>query len=97
MNLPCSFQFTQFFQKELPRKVEGDVEGFFTLAYSMKINQRKMKKMEKDYTELRKKEQEEMVELRVRVTINAKFLVSLLLLFSFIAFTKRKSSAKKEK
>lgn len=58
--------FFQYFQKELPGKVESDVEGLFTLAYSIKINQKKMKKMEKDYAELRKKEQEEMVELRVR-------------------------------
>lgn len=46
--------------------MESDVEGLFNLAYSIKINQKKMKKMEKDYAELRKKEQEEMVELRVR-------------------------------
>ena len=57
--------FLQYFQKELPVKVESDVEGLFNLAYSIKINQKKMKKMEKDYAELRKKEQEEMVELRV--------------------------------
>jgi hypothetical protein len=50
----------------LPGKVESDVEGLFNLAYSIKINQKKMKKMEKDYAEVRKKEQEEMVELRVR-------------------------------
>jgi ecotropic viral integration site 5 protein len=37
----------------------------FNLAFSMKINTRKMKKMEKEYADLRKKEQEEMVELRV--------------------------------
>lgn len=56
----------KYFQKELPQKVESDVEGLFNLAYSIKINTKKMKKMEKDYAELRKKEQEEMVELRVR-------------------------------
>lgn len=56
----------QYFQKELPGKVESDIEGLFNLAYSIKINTKKMKKMEKDYAELRKKEQEEMVELRVR-------------------------------
>ncbi|CRL03768.1 CLUMA_CG016435, isoform A, partial [Clunio marinus] len=54
----------KYFQKELPQKVESDVEGLFNLAYSIKINPKKMKKMEKDYAELRKKEQEEMVELR---------------------------------
>jgi hypothetical protein len=40
----------------------------FNLAYSIKINTKRMKKMEKDYAELRKKEQEEMVELRVSDT-----------------------------
>lgn len=50
-------------------KVEGDVEGLFNLAFTIKINQKKMKKMEKDYAELKKKEQEEMVELRVRKTL----------------------------
>lgn len=54
----------KFFQKELPQRVENDVEGFFNLAFSMKINTKKMKKMEKEYADLRKKEQEEMVELR---------------------------------
>uniref|UniRef100_A0A336MBU4 CSON014841 protein n=2 Tax=Culicoides sonorensis TaxID=179676 RepID=A0A336MBU4_CULSO len=54
----------KFFQKELPLKVEADVEGLFNLAFTQKINQKKMKKMEKEYADLRKKEQEEMVELR---------------------------------
>lgn len=54
----------KFFQKELPVKVEGDVEGLFNLAFIQKINLKKMKKMEKEYADLRKKEQEEMVELR---------------------------------
>lgn len=34
------------------------------IAYSMKINPKRMKKLEKDYTVLKMKEQEEMVELR---------------------------------
>lgn len=34
------------------------------IAYSMKINHKRMKKLEKDYTVLKMKEQEEMVELR---------------------------------
>ncbi|XP_063703670.1 ecotropic viral integration site 5 ortholog isoform X3 [Culicoides brevitarsis] len=54
----------KFFQKELPLKVEADVDGLFNLAFQQKINQKKMKKMEKEYADLRKKEQEEMVELR---------------------------------
>ncbi|XP_034474644.1 ecotropic viral integration site 5 ortholog isoform X2 [Drosophila innubila] len=54
----------KFFQKELPGRVEADPEGFFNLAYSLKINTKRMKKMEKEYQDLKKKEQEEMVELR---------------------------------
>ncbi|ALC49482.1 CG11727 [Drosophila busckii] len=54
----------KFFQKELPGRVEADPEAFFNLAYSLKINTKRMKKMEKEYQDLKKKEQEEMVELR---------------------------------
>jgi ecotropic viral integration site 5 protein len=46
------------------------VEALFNLAFSIKINPKRMKKMEKDYAELRKKEQEEMVELRVNLKKN---------------------------
>jgi len=35
------------------------------LAYSMKLNTKRMKKLEKEYTVMKTKEQEEMVELRV--------------------------------
>lgn len=59
----------QYFQKELPQKVEQDSDGLFNLAFQVKINTKKMKKMEKEYADLRKKEQEEMVELRVRSRI----------------------------
>jgi len=54
----------KFIQKELPGRVEADVEGFFALAYSIKLNTKRMKKMEKEYKDIRKKEQEEMAELR---------------------------------
>ncbi|KAG5314371.1 EVI5 protein, partial [Acromyrmex insinuator] len=53
-----------FFQKQLPGKAEKDPDGLMTLAYGMKINPKRMKKLEKDYTILKMKEQEEMVELR---------------------------------
>lgn len=48
-------------------KIESDPDALFNLAFSMKINTKKMKKMEKEYADLRKKEQEEMVELRVSI------------------------------
>ncbi|XP_078044708.1 ecotropic viral integration site 5 isoform X1 [Augochlora pura] len=54
----------KFFQKQLPGKAEKDPDGLMNLAYSMKIIPKKMKKLEKDYTVLKMKEQEEMVELR---------------------------------
>jgi ecotropic viral integration site 5 protein len=60
----------QYFQKELPHIVENDADTMFNLAFSMKINTKKMKKMEKEYADLRKKEQEEMVELRVSAECN---------------------------
>lgn len=60
------FNFPQFFQKEIPQRIESDPDSLFNLAFAMKINTKKMKKMEKEYADLKKKEQEEMVELRVR-------------------------------
>lgn len=54
----------QFFQKQLPGRAEKDPDGLMNLAYSMKINPKRMKKLEKDYTVLKMKEQEEMIELR---------------------------------
>lgn len=56
----------QYFQKDLPEILEHDPETLFNLAFSMKINAKQMKKWEKEYAAVRKKEQEEMGELRVR-------------------------------
>lgn len=64
------FQNFQFFQKELPERCESDPEYMFNLAFSMKINTKKMKKLEKEYADLRKKEQEEMGELRVSIILS---------------------------
>lgn len=55
----------QYFQKDLPELVERDTENLFNLAFSMKINPKQMKKWEKEHIAVRKKEQEEMGELRV--------------------------------
>ena len=55
----------QFFQKELPTRADADPDSLMVLAYSMKLNAKKMKKLEKEYTIIKTKEQEEMVELRV--------------------------------
>ncbi|XP_049809443.1 ecotropic viral integration site 5 ortholog isoform X1 [Schistocerca nitens] len=54
----------KYFQKDLPPKAEADIDGLMQLAYNIKYNPKKMKKLEKDYTVMKTKEQEEMVELR---------------------------------
>ncbi|CAG7836729.1 unnamed protein product [Allacma fusca] len=54
----------KFLQKELPPRIEADPESLFLLAYQMKYNAKKMKKLEKEYAAMKTKEQEEMVELR---------------------------------
>ncbi|XP_076048504.1 ecotropic viral integration site 5 isoform X3 [Oratosquilla oratoria] len=54
----------KYFQRDLPAKFEADPEGYFQLAYSLRYNAKKMKKLEKEYTAMKTKEQEELVELR---------------------------------
>lgn len=54
----------KYFQRDLPTKFEADPECYFSLAYSLRYNVKKMKKMEKEYTAMKTKEQEELVELK---------------------------------
>jgi hypothetical protein len=61
-----SFIFSQYFQKELPGLYETDPDTLMHLSYQVKYNAKRMKKLEKDYTVMKTKEQEEQVELRVR-------------------------------
>lgn len=61
-----SYHFFKFFQKELPSRADANPDPLMNLAYSMKLNPKRMKKLEKEYTIIKTKEQEEMVELRVR-------------------------------
>jgi len=56
----------QYFQKEMPSRFEADPDAIFALAYAMKINQKKMKKLEKEYTTMKTREKEDEIELRVR-------------------------------
>ena len=49
----------------MPASFEADAEGVINLAFSIKINQKKMKKLEKEYTTMKTKEKEEKIELRV--------------------------------
>lgn len=55
----------QYFQKDMPANFEADPEGVIHLAFSIKINQKKMKKLEKEYTTMKTKEKEDEIELRV--------------------------------
>ena len=61
----------QYFQKDMPAKFEADPEGVINLAFSIKINQKKMKKLEREYTTMKTKEKEDEIELRVRTTNSA--------------------------
>ncbi|XP_023932514.1 EVI5-like protein isoform X2 [Lingula anatina] len=54
----------KFFQKDMPAKYEQDYERLLSIAYDVKYNARKMKKLEKEYTTLKAKENEEQIELR---------------------------------
>ena len=49
----------------MPAKFEADPEEVMNLAFGLKINQKKMKKMEKEYTTMKTKEKEDEIELRV--------------------------------
>ena len=54
----------------MPSKFEADPEPIFHMAFSQKINQKKMKKLEKEYTTMKTKEKEDEIELRVSVCLN---------------------------
>ncbi|XP_017304089.1 ecotropic viral integration site 5 protein homolog, partial [Diaphorina citri] len=55
----------KYFQKELPLKADADPDALMQAAYKISYNTKKMKKMEKEYTVMKNKEQEEMIELKV--------------------------------
>ncbi|CAK1554995.1 unnamed protein product [Leptosia nina] len=54
----------KYIQKELPAKAEADQDSFMNLAYSIKVNPKKMKKLEKEYTTIKTKEQSDIAALR---------------------------------
>lgn len=54
----------KYFQKELPVKHENDHESILNRAFAVKYNPKKMKKLEKDFSILKKEEQEEQIEMR---------------------------------
>lgn len=54
----------KFFQKDLPVRADADPEALMNLAYSVKFNAKRMQKLKKEYTVMKTKEQEDMVELK---------------------------------
>ena len=64
-NMTLYVLYFQYFQKDMPARFESDPEEVMNLAFSLKINHKKMKKMEKEYTTMKTKEKEDEIELRV--------------------------------
>ncbi|CAF3962560.1 unnamed protein product [Rotaria magnacalcarata] len=54
----------KYFQKEIPIKDEIDHEALFQRAFTLEYNGKKMKKLEKEYSIIRKDEQEKQIEIR---------------------------------
>jgi len=54
----------KYFQKEMPPKFEADQDTIFNMAFNVKINQKKMKRLEKEYNTMKSKEKEDEIELR---------------------------------
>merc|ERR1719422_2790744 len=54
----------RYFQKEMPANFESDPDEVISVAFGLKINQKRMKKMEKEYTTMKTKEKEDEIELK---------------------------------
>ncbi|XP_067662204.1 ecotropic viral integration site 5 ortholog-like isoform X1 [Haliotis asinina] len=54
----------KYFQKDVRAKYENDTELLLKTAYQVRYSTKKMKKLEKEYTALKSKENEEQIELR---------------------------------
>ena len=55
----------RYFQKYKRAHFEANQEAVFKLAFELNINQKKMKKLEKEYTTMKTKEKEDEIEIRV--------------------------------
>ena len=49
----------------MPAQFAADQEGVFSLAFSLNINQKKMRSVAKEYTSMKCKEKEDLIEIRV--------------------------------
>lgn len=51
----------------MPAHFEANQEAVFALAFEIVINQKKMKRVEKEYTTMKSKEKEDEIEIRVKI------------------------------
>ena len=63
----------KYFQKYMPAHFEANQEAVFKLAFEININQKKMKKLEKEYTTMKTKEKEDEIEIRVSMIKNDRY------------------------
>uniref|UniRef100_A0A8C6V703 Ecotropic viral integration site 5 n=1 Tax=Naja naja TaxID=35670 RepID=A0A8C6V703_NAJNA len=54
----------QHFQKVVPHQFDGGPDELIQMAYQVKYNAKKMKKLEKEYTTIKTKEMEEQIEIK---------------------------------
>uniref|UniRef100_A0A8B9JZU0 Ecotropic viral integration site 5b n=1 Tax=Astyanax mexicanus TaxID=7994 RepID=A0A8B9JZU0_ASTMX len=54
----------QYFQKVVPHQLDSGPDKVIQVAYQVKYNAKKMKKLEKEYTTIKTKEMEEQVEIK---------------------------------
>merc|ERR1719233_1654415 len=55
---------TKYFTTEMPVKFEADQDSVFSLAFTLNINPKKMKRIEKEYMTMKSKEAEDEMEIR---------------------------------
>lgn len=85
----------RYFQKEMPGRCEIDPDYLVNLAINVKLDQKKMKKLAKDYSTIKAKEQEELVELRVIENHLKNQPISHVLIDHFLFFSFRRDYALK--
>ena len=59
----------------MPIKVEADQDSLFSLAFTMNINPKKMKRIEKEYMTMKSKEAEDEMEIRVHIFLDSSFII----------------------
>uniref|UniRef100_A0AAY5ENC4 Rab-GAP TBC domain-containing protein n=1 Tax=Electrophorus electricus TaxID=8005 RepID=A0AAY5ENC4_ELEEL len=57
-------RITAYFQKVVPHQLDSGPDKVIQVAYQVKYNAKKMKKLEKEYTTIKTKEMEEQVEIK---------------------------------